>query len=534
MTGAGDKAVDVVVVGSGHNALIVAAYAARAGLRVVVVEGYERIGGDTITEDLTLPGFHHDACSSAHNLIQQNPLLRDDELGLARAHGLRYLRPDPVCTVPFPDGEALTMHLEPERTAREFARLSARDARAYLDLLREWDTYAPLYAAERAAPPALPGESEARALGRPGGREYLRLGRMSALDVLAERFQDAHVRAFMAWLATMTLEQIDRPNTGLLAMSLAAGRQRHSWTTPQGGSGALAAALGAVVMRHGGRIETGHWVVGVHMVAGRAAGVVLDDGRTLTAVHAVVSSAPVTRLPALLGEAVGEDFARAMARWRTGLTMFVSHYALAEAPVYRHPLGPVSAVAMGAVTSVENLLDHFHAFRRGRVHDDPLILAVNSSLVDPERAPPGRHTLKVISYYPYALAGAVAWDEVKEAVADRLLAAYARLTTNVRDAIILARRVESPLDLERRNPSNIRGSCHGGSVDPDQAGFFRPAPAWSGYRTPVEGLYLTGAGTHPGGSVSGLPGRNCARVLLADLGLGWPAGPRAAAEGGRA
>ncbi len=510
---------DVVVVGSGHNALIVGAYAARAGLSVTVVEGYERIGGDTMTEELTLPGFRHDSCSSAHNLIQTNPLVRDDELGLLGEHGLRYLRPEPVCTVPFPDGEALTMHLEPERTARELSRLSTRDARAYLDLLREWQDYAPIYAAERSSPPLAPGEAEARALGRPGGREYVRIARMSALDVIAERFSEPHVRAFLAWLATMTLEQVDHPCTGLLAMSLAAGRQRQSWTTPQGGSGALPAALSAVIEGSGGRIETGHWVTAVRVDGGRATGVVLDDGRTLGARRAVVSSAPVTRLPALLGEAAGEGLTAAAARWRTGLTMFVSHYALAEAPVYRHPLGGAPCVAMGAVTSVENLVDHLHAFRRGRLHDDPLILAVNSSLVDPTRAPPGRHTLKVISYYPYTLAGGEVWDDVKEAVADRLFAAYARLTVNVRKAIVLGRRVESPLDLERRNPSNVRGSCHGGAVGPDQSAMFRPAPGWSGYRTPVEGLYLTGAGTHPGGSVSGLPGRNCARVLLEDLGL---------------
>ena len=122
---------DFIVVGAGHNSLITAAYLTQAGQRVHVLEGHARIGGDTITEELTLPGFHHDSCSSAHVLIQSNPLLRNNELGLDR-YGLEYLFPDPVVVIPFPDGESITMYRDPERTAAEFGRYSRRDARAYV------------------------------------------------------------------------------------------------------------------------------------------------------------------------------------------------------------------------------------------------------------------------------------------------------------------------------------------------------------------------------------------------------------------
>ena len=161
------------------------------------------------------------------------------------------------------------------------------------------------------------------------------------------------------------------------------------------------------------------------------------------------------------------------------------------------------------------------AFRAGRIDlERPVFLALTPTVIDPSRAPAGRHTFKVISFLPYALTGGPeAWDAVKGEVSDELFARLARYSPNLKRDIVLAQRVESPLDLERRNPANWRGSCHGGANSPSQSGWFRPAEGWSSYRSPVPGLYLNGACTHPGGSVSGLPGRNCAQVLLEDLGI---------------
>jgi phytoene dehydrogenase-like protein len=160
------------------------------------------------------------------------------------------------------------------------------------------------------------------------------------------------------------------------------------------------------------------------------------------------------------------------------------------------------------------------AFRAGRVDlDDPVYLAITPTVIDASRAPAGKHTFKLISFLPYELAeGPPQWDAIKEEVATRLFERLAPLTTNLSERIVLKRHVDSPLDLERRNPANWRGSCHGGASTPDQSGYFRPVEGWSSYRTPVGGLYQTGACTHPGGSVSGLPGRNCAAILLQDLG----------------
>lgn len=514
---------DAVVVGAGHNALISAAYLAVAGLSVVVLERAAYIGGDAATEECTLPGFRHDSCSSAHTVIQQNPLLRHDELGLAN-YGLQYLRPDPVYTLPFPDGAALTMYLDPERTVREIARYSRHDAEAYRALLNDWQHLQPLQAAERNNPPRPP--EEFAALWRSGvlGDEGYRIRMATGVEIIRERFEHPYVQAFIAWVATMTLEPIDEVGTGILPFSLTAGRQQNSWTTPVGGSGALPEALARLIQAHGGTIHTHARVERILLDAqGRAEGVTLSDGRTFYARRAIVSSQHVTELPRSLPDAIDPQTRRYIERWRAGLTMFVTHYALSEAPRYRTPDGSVSAVAMGRLSSLDHLLELLTAFRLGRVvTDDPFLLVINSSLVDASRAPEGKHTLKIVGIQPYALPdGPEAWDRIKEDVSEALLDAYLPLTTNLRRTHILARHIESPLDLERRNPNNFRGSCHGGAYSHGQFGYFRPAPRWSGYRTPIPGLYLTGSTTHPGGSISGYPGRNAARAVLQDLGISF-------------
>ena len=181
----------------------------------------------------------------------------------------------------------------------------------------------------------------------------------------------------------------------------------------------------------------------------------------------------------------------------------------------------MESVTMGGLESLGSLQRLLTGFRAGRVDlDDPVYLAITPTVTDPSRAPAGKHTFKLISFLPYELAeGPQHWDAIKEDVAGRLFERLAPLTTNLSERIVLKRHVDSPLDLERRNPANWRGSCHGGASTPEQSGYFRPVEGWSSYRAPVAGLYQTGACTHPGGSVSGLPGRNCAAILLQDLGF---------------
>ncbi len=511
---------DIVVAGAGHNSLLTAAYAARAGFKVLVLEGAPRIGGDTTSEELTLPGFIHDPCATAHNLIQSNPLMRNHELPIDR-YGLTYLYPDPVFTMPFLDGRSLTMWRDLDRTCAELARFSVADARAYRQLLADWQLMAPIVNDERENAPRPPHEVAARTRASALGERMLDIRRRSALDIITERFEEPRVRAFFAWIAFMTLQPLDEPETGLLAFSLVAGRQRFSWILPQGGSIQLPKALARIIEENAGTILTSKPVSRIVVEGGRATGVMTADGSTYSADRAIVSAIHVKHLPGIVGEQnLPPDYREGLARWHPSLTMFVSHYALSEAPRFRTESGPTESVTMGSLESLEALSTMLTAFREGRLDlSEPVFLTITPTLIDTTRAPAGKHTFKVISFLPYELAeGPGHWDRIKEDVSATLFDRLARLSTNLSPRIVLAQHVDSPLDLERRNPANWRGSCHGGASSPEQSGFYRPVKGWSSYRTPVAGLYQTGACTHPGGSVSGLPGRNCAEVLLRDLG----------------
>ena len=511
---------DIIFAGAGHNNLVTAAYAAKAGLKVLVLERAGTIGGNTSSEELTLPGFVHDPCATAHNLIQTNPLMRNHELDLDR-HGLEYLYPDPVFTMPFLDGASLTMWRDLERTCAEIGRFSPADAAAYRKLLDDWDLMAPVVNGERARPPRPPDHVEADMRAGALGDRMVDIQRATALDVIKERFQEAHVRAFFAWVAFMTLHPLDEPETGLLAFSLVAGRQRFSWVLPKGGSNRLPLALARVIEEHGGTIQTSKAVTRITVDHGRASGVETADGATYEAAKAVVSTIHIKHLPEILGGAtLPPDYRAGIERWQPNLTMFVTHYALSEAPLFNSTDGAQPSVTMGALESLEAYDVMLRNFRAGAIDlTQPVFLALTPTLIDPSRAPQGKHTFKVISFLPYELAeGPEHWDSVKSRVSDGLFEKLCRYSPNLSRRIVLAERVESPLDLERRNPANWRGSCHGGANSPEQSGWNRPVAGWSSYRTPIEGLYQNGACTHPGGSVSGLPGRNCAQVLLGDLG----------------
>lgn len=511
---------DIVFAGAGHNNLVTAAYAARAGFRVLVLEGAPRIGGNTTCEELTLPGFVHDPCATAHNLIQSNPLMRNDELRLDR-YGLKYLYPDPVFTMPFLDGASITMWRDVNRTTAEIARYSEADAKAYRELLDEWEQMAPAVNAERAGPPSPPQRSEAIMRSSPLGPRLVELKRARAIDVIKDRFREDHVRAFFAWIAFMTLHPLDEPETGLLAFSLAAGRQRFSWILPEGGSIALPRALARIIEGCGGAVHTAKPVVHIDVEGDRATAVETADGMRYEAARAIVSTIHVKHLPHILGEDhLPGDYRSGIARWQPNLTMFVSHYALSEVPRFNSSDVPRPAVTMGALESLDAYDAMLAGYRSGRIDmTSPVYLVLTPTVADPSRAPEGKHTFKVVGFLPYELAeGPEHWDALKADVSNQLFERLRAYSPNLSRDIVLAEHVDSPLDLERRNPANWRGSCHGGANSPEQSGWYRPVEGWSSYRTPVKGLYQNGSCTHPGGSVSGLPGRNCAQVLLQDLG----------------
>src|SRR5215470_10994391 len=509
---------DILVAGAGHNSLITAAYLAKAGYRCLVLEGRPIVGGGVKSAHLTLPGFVHDVCSSAHNGIQGNPLLRNEELKLGK-YGLEYIYPDPVFHMPFPDGSFLTQWRDVDRTCAEFAKFSRKDGDAYRRMIAEYETVKPLLNAVTFSPVGFGKSLNELLAGHPQGKIWQRRLAMSAWEVVKESFVDEHCRAFMLG-CPFSLQPVLDPASARAAY-IPLHQQRESRPLPKGGSGALSVALVRFIEANQGAILTNKWIKSLVIEGGRCVGVECEDGGAYRAEKAVVSTIHIKQLVEMAPKGLwGEDFMEGVETWEAGMTMFVTNYAATEPPKYKIDGATLTPVHSGLMVNSERAMQMGYDFANGSVNtENPPLHVICCSVADPTRAPEGMHTVKVVAYHPYRLKeGPAHWDAIKKQVSDANLQFLRRFSPNLTDDKILARTIESPLDLERMNPHNWHGSCHAGGSGPAQSGAMRPVPGYAQHRMPIPGLYQTGATTHPGGSVTGGPGRNAAAVMLKDFG----------------
>src|SRR6266852_487264 len=510
---------DIVVAGAGHNSLISAAYLAKAGYRCLVLEGRPKIGGGVKTAELTLKGFHDDCCSTAHVFIQDNPLIKNDELKL-RDYGLEYIDPDPIFHIPFPDGTYLTQWRDLDRTCAEFAKFSKKDAAAYRKMLADLDAVRSILVGASFTPIGFAKPLNDQLAQVPHGKLWQRRLAMSAWDIIKDTFEDDHCRTFMLFMSHLAAEPPDAPVTGRLAYG--APRQQHSGRPlPKGGSGMLSEALGRFSEAHGGTILVNKWVKSLIVESGKCTGVECSDGSAYRASKAVVSTVHIKHLVDMAPKELwGEDFVFGVDTWQAENAMFVTHYATSEPPKYKVDGGMLTPVESSILSSPYRTLRFIYDDARGAVNlDEPPLQMICCSVADPSRAPAGMHTLKVLGWQPYQLKeGPEHWDKIKYDVSNANLKYLRRFAPNLTDDKILARFVESPLDLERMNPHFWHGSAHAGAQSASQTGPMRPMPGWAQHRMPIPGLYQTGATTFPGGSVTGAPGRNAATVMLKDFG----------------
>ena len=511
---------DIVVAGAGHNSLITACYLAKAGHSVLVLDARPIPGGGAATEEILLPGYRLDSCSTGHTIIQNNPLIADDELGLAATYGLRYVDPDPVGHVAFPDGAQFTHWLDVDRTVEEIARFSKRDADAYVRLLREWDEVKAVFGRSQHRPIGAGPSLEQELSEHPRGNVWKRRRVLGSWDVIRHEFESRHVQSYLLWQAYQTLVRPDSAGSGLLAYSVVASRQRRSWTIPVGGSGTLADALVACLESYGGRVLCNRTVRRLLVEHDRCVGVETTDGEQYRAGTAVLSSIHVKQLLDMApAESWDEDWTYGVQTYEVGASGLAVYLATTAPPEFVVDGEPRSAVSAGLVGWPEDVVRHARDIADGVWSDEvPWLLMATPTLADPSRAPAGHHTVKFLQPCGWRLRDGDDWESAKARRLETLLEAVRRHCPGFTDDVILASYVKGPYDIEATNAHMIRGAFHGGDRSIAWSGPQRPAPGWASHRTPIAGLYQTGATTHPGGSITGAPGRNAAQVMLGDLG----------------
>jgi phytoene dehydrogenase-like protein len=519
---------DAIIIGGGHNGLVAAAYLARAGRKVLVLERRELLGGCSVTEEIW-PGYRVSTAAYLTSLLQER-IVR--ELDLER-HGYRVDAKDPAFFSAFPDGRHFFMWQDRARTLAEIAKYSARDAEAYPAYEDQLERISQVVERLLLAPPPqfpLRGPGDVIEYLKLASRLYglstgdmvslVKIFTQSAAEFLDEWFESEEVKVTLATDGVIGANGGPRsPGTAYILLHHCMGGvagHRGLWGFVRGGMGAVSEAIASSARAAGAEIRTNAAVSKVLVRSGRACAVALESGEEIDAGAIASNADPKVTFLRLCDERDFEpDFVTAIRHFRiegTSCKINLALNGLPEFTAYPGAPGPHHRSTMHICPNIDYVERAWDDAKYGRPSDRPLLELTIPTIYDPTLAPPGRHIMGIfLQYAPYTLREGT-WDELREPFGDRVISLIEEYAPNIR-GIIEHRQVLTPLDLERRF-GITGGNIFHGEMSLDQMFLMRPVAGWARYRTPIQGLYLCGSGAHPGGGVMGAPGYNCAREML--------------------
>ncbi len=518
----------VVIIGGGHNGLVTAAYLAKAGRKVLVLERREIVGGCSVTEEIW-PGFRVSTAAYLTSLLQER-IIRD--LDLPR-HGYVVDAKDPAFFSAFPDGRYLFMWQDRRATIEEIAKFSRRDAEAYPAYEEHLERLARVVEdLLLTTPPGFPPSGARdfidylKILGRFRGLSrqdivgLVKVFTQSAADFLDDWFESEEVKVTLATDGVIGANGGPRsPGTAYILLHHCMGGvsgHRGLWGFVRGGMGAVSNAIASAAREHGATIRTNARVERILVRNGRTTGVVLSTGEVIEADVVASNLDPKATFLGLCEEKdLPADFVSAIRRYRCEGTSLKINLALSALPeFYALPgaPGPHHRATMHICPSIDYVERAWDDAKYGYPSRRPLLELTIPTMYDPSLAPPGKHIMGIfLQYAPYTLTEG-SWDEYRDQYADHVIGLLEEYIPNIR-SIIIDRQVLTPLDLERRF-GLTGGNIFHGEMSLDQMFVMRPVAGWASYRTPIRGLYLCGSGAHPGGGVMGAPGYNAAREIL--------------------
>lgn len=516
---------DGVIIGAGHNSLILAAYLARLGLKIVVVESKPIVGGATSTVESNLhPNYYHNLHATILRAIPELPWYTDLELW---RYGLKFILPPVNNAVPLSDGRSLILHKDLDITLKSISRFSQKDADAYAHIHDKYSEIARKIIFPEFYSPPLHEEERLTLLQKSRlGRDYLEIDRRSAKDLINELFESEVVKAYALFMQWVRPYNLDQEGTGFSvpAVTYLSGRGHIA----VGGTRSLAFALHSAVLASGGVVWLARKVNRVIIKDGEARGIELIDGTRIGATKFVVSSIdpPGTFLNLVGADHLDSNFVTRIKQYEFyPWTTFAVHAGLNEPPKYTASKAePMLNDAFHMIVGYEDtktVWEHYEDSIQGRLPKVPAFDVMIPSLFDPTQAPPGKHTLLMWQFVPRVLKdkSLEEWDDIRMDFMQKCLERLRDYAPNMTEENIVHSFPFSPHDIGK-HITNLWDGALGGALIASQVRDKRPFPECFSYRTPIKKLYLTGSGTHPHGNVNGGPGYNSAKVIAEDLGLG--------------